>query len=130
MTRPQAVVEQPDPDPAPNIRGAYPLAGLRVGPAWQDAWRVLSTGEWVSARALILDVAPRHGLSPQALDAVVRHAWRLGTLQHRRGDSGLIEVRRPPVEPRSVALTAADAAIPVPGRPHIAPPKVRKEAKS
>ena len=101
MARRAASVPQPEtePDPAPNLVGSYPLAGQRVGPAWCEAWRVMGVGGWHSVRTMCFDVAPRHGLSPQALDAVVRTARAVphghpGRLETRVGEDRLLQVRR------------------------------------
>lgn len=108
-------------DEAPNIRGRYPLAGVRLGPAWRAAWRALGTGEWVEMRAMSIELGREHGLTPQAVAAVLTQATVARLLERRvRTDGRLIELRRADVPERPAEARTA------PARPHIAPPRGRR----
>lgn len=70
---------------APNFAGTYPLAAERLGPAWRETWRVLAASPrtWHRGHELAERVAPRHGLTVQAVSSLLADAARYGLLERR-----------------------------------------------
>lgn len=86
---------------APNIRGTYPLAGERIGPAWRAAWAELTTDTWTDGSSLAARVGPAHGIGAETVVNLLRQARAAGLLEvtQRRGhgrsrDSGHYRVSR------------------------------------
>lgn len=68
---------------APNIRGNYPLAGERVGPAWRACWSLLSRTTWTDGTTLAGEVGPPNGLAPETVVNLLRQARQAGLLEVR-----------------------------------------------
>jgi hypothetical protein len=58
---------------APDLSPGYPSKGTKIGPAWAEVWTRLAEepGEWVDGAELWKEIAPRHGLSPLTLRALM-----------------------------------------------------------
>jgi hypothetical protein len=84
--------------------GGYPTKGRKIGPAWQDAWRVLEKANgFLDGKVLSEKVAPRHDLSPSTLVAILSRAEKAGLLVKEMRPVQ-IEISRPAKdggEPRS-----------------------------
>lgn len=69
---------------APDLSPGYPSKGPRIGPAWTDAWNVMSAdpSAWHDGQELWLAVAARHGLSKETVRALMfRMAGKDGPLE-------------------------------------------------
>lgn len=64
---------------APSIRGNYPLAGERIGPAWRRTWSALADGEWHKGNDVARAV--REDLHPETIMTLLRQAVRAGLLE-------------------------------------------------
>lgn len=74
---------------APNIRGSYPLAGEKIGPAWQDAWATLTQDGWQDGSSLAASIAARHGIQAETVKNLLRQARAAGLLESQiRARSG------------------------------------------
>lgn len=66
---------------APDLTPGYPSKGRKLGPAWVDIWRALSTSEnHMDGRELAEVVAPSYGLAPATLVALMSRAAKAGLL--------------------------------------------------
>lgn len=97
-------------DATPQIRGNYPLAGDRIGPAWRRIWRELGDGQPRLAADFARDIAPVVGLAPNTVVNLLRQAAQEGlliksTVKSERGRS-LARYRR-----HDVPLPTATAAV-------------------
>lgn len=68
---------------APDLTPGYPSRGARLGPAWTEAWSVMTEtpGEWHDGRTLWVDIAARHGLSPETLRGLIFRMAKAGHLE-------------------------------------------------
>lgn len=65
----------------PDITPGYPSKGAALGPAWAQIWRALSRSEdALDGRELAAQVAPRHGLAPATLVALISRAAKADLL--------------------------------------------------
>lgn len=68
---------------APDLSPGYPSRGAKIGPAWAAVWAELSKSprDWRDGRALWLDIAPRFGLAPETLRAVMFRMAKGGLIE-------------------------------------------------
>jgi hypothetical protein len=64
----------------PNFSGTFPLAGERIGPAWQALWRGLSDVRWTEGDTLATEVAGRHNITRHTANNLLRQAHAVGIL--------------------------------------------------
>ena len=67
---------------APSIRGSYPLAGEKIGPAWRRTWSALADGEWHKGNDVARAV--REDLHPETIMTLLRQAAKVGLLEQDR----------------------------------------------
>lgn len=65
----------------PNIRGTYPLAGSKIGPAWIQIWKALDPDRWTEATGLAKRVAKQNGLTPATVLGLLRQARTAGLIE-------------------------------------------------
>ncbi len=70
---------------APDLTEGYPSRGTKIGPAWSEAWSVLTRypGEWREGQELWLEIAPKHGLRPDTLRALMFRMAQAGHLESK-----------------------------------------------
>lgn len=78
---------------APDLTPGYPSKGAKLGPAWAELWKALQDAtEPLDGRALTEQVAPRHGLEPSTLNALLSRMKRANII-HGQPKSVDVEVR-------------------------------------
>lgn len=80
---------------APNFAGRYPLAGEKIGPAWQSAWNRLSATKWIEGPEIVEHVTTLHPLTAQTIKGLLAKARRAGVLD--------VQYRMHPTRRRRVA---------------------------
>lgn len=72
-----------------NFSGAYPLAGERIGPAWREAWRMLSDKRWIEGKEIKEQVAARTDVIEGTVGVLLWKAEKVGILEKvtRKRDS-------------------------------------------
>lgn len=65
---------------APDITPGYPSKGEKVGPAWNEIYAALRSPDYQDGRALADEIAPKHGLAPGTLVAILSRAAQKGLL--------------------------------------------------
>ena len=68
---------------APDLTPGYPSRGARLGPAWADAWAVLTKypEDWHDGPDLWTEVADRHGLAPASVRGLLYRFAKSGVLE-------------------------------------------------
>jgi len=79
-------------DTTPQIKGNYPLAGKRIGPAWRRIWRELGDGEVHAGRALAGWLAPLTDVAVVTIEEMLRQAASRGLIER-------VSVRAPQPSP-------------------------------
>lgn len=97
---------------APQIRGDFPLAGARTGPAWRHLWSRLADGTPHIGRDLARDVAEIYGLTINSVQSLLAQGAQVGLLERQieripRGKRGAIQTMA--VYRRATATTAVEA---------------------
>lgn len=73
---------------APNIRGTYPLAGERIGPAWRAAWSFMANGSWVYAARVVAEMTSAAAIERKTAENLLRQAAHAGLIEKRKaGDA-------------------------------------------
>jgi hypothetical protein len=70
---------------APDISTGYPSKGTRLSPAWDEFWALLEASgtDWVDGRDAAITIAPKHGLNPNTLVAMISRAAAAGLLERQ-----------------------------------------------
>lgn len=72
---------------APNFSGDYPMAGERIGPAWQRVWDRMADRKWLMTQVIARDPELRGDLQPKTMENLIRRAFRAGLLERRYAGS-------------------------------------------
>lgn len=68
---------------APDLTPGYPSRGAKIGPAWTEAWTLLTQhpGEWLDGKEMWEDIGPRHDLNSGTLRALMFRMAKAGHLE-------------------------------------------------